>query len=402
MDLPMRNHVRFEISFDTAYDLTPTWNEFQPREASWGFRRSGGPTGACEPGRARFVVDNRNGQWDPATGLGGSPWAGAIRKWLQVRVIASDDGFATAGTSLFHGFLVDVKPMDGRFDGHALVEATDALGILAAHRLDEDLTRSAELAGVRADAILDAAGIPAGWQGTVQNGIVALVAATVSGQALAAVQECARAEGGHLWCSRDGAVNFTDRHYFYDSFTRTDFPLDDTLIRQALIPKTLGALGRVAEGASSGATGAVKKFGTPDSGFPASTRRALGTSAVWDADSASTAEWLQRHENFSGSRVDSVELDVRTATGSAVDAVVRDALVAGDLKWLDTVEVDYTPIHGDTVNQVCWVEAEEHRVTKATWECTLGLSPYATDYANTAANFIEWGDVMAAGKIPGV
>jgi hypothetical protein len=217
-----------------------------------------------------------------------------------------------------------------------------------------DQVRPAELAGVRASALLDAAGLPSTLSTLEQTGTVVLAAATISGNALQAVQECARAEGGHLWClpaSGGGGLMFTDRHYFYDTFVKNDFPLGDDVIEAVHVQQSLDEAYAVDVGSSSGVTGATFSFGAPASGFPAVTLRSLDTSAVWDADAEALAEWLQRTGNFADTRV----LEVTLSVSHGDEDSVMDGLTDGTLKWLDTVEVEFTPPHGATVTQRCWV-----------------------------------------------
>ena len=398
----VNEHVRVEVApSDTPFAFLPTWVPIpnaEWRTIEWVYDRDS-PTGQCSPAQLRVVVDNISGRWDPSTGLGGSPWAGSIERWKQIRVQVSTDNFAFTSTRRFRGYITDVVVSSDPHDATATITATCQLGVAAEYNL-EDLVRPAELAGVRASAILDAVGLPALASSLEQPGTVALEAATLSGQALSAAQECARAEGGHLWVtpSTAGLLMFTDRHYFYDTFSKSDFPLGPAELKAVRIPQSLQAFDNVSVGAASGASGVVKKFGSAASGYPSSTKRELSTSAVWDADSESLAEWLQRHGNFSGSRVLSVVCDVL-----GTNTNVLTGLVDGTLKWLDKVEVEFTPPHGATVSQRCWVESESHQVSAVdgTWRLTLGLSPFDTDYANVTGTALRFGETIGS-KVPGV
>lgn len=388
-------HVRVQIAIgNTPFAAAPTFVTFDPITVDWGFRRGGGPVGQCSPASAKITVDNSDGRWDPGTGLGGPTWAGNVKRWLQVRIMVSNNNFASS-TLRFRGFLTDVVCSTNEHEATATITCTDALGICAEFNL-EDLVRPAELPGVRIQAILTAAGIPAGFVGTVDTGIVVLDADTLSGQALQAIQECARAEGGHVWSTYAGFVTFTDRHHFVTA-ALSGFALTNAEIERMSIPQSLAAFTNYAVGASSGVTGKVMKFGTAPAESPASTRRDMDTNAVWDADASATAQWLQRHGTFAGTRVDQVICSVNHGD----DVVVLNGLVAGTLNWLDTVTVSFTPAHGAAVSQLCWVEGESHSVSVDGWTLTLDLSPVSTSYRTQAANFYTYGTTVTSSKIAG-
>jgi hypothetical protein len=178
--------------------------------------------------------------------------------------------------------------------------------------------------------------------------------------------------------------------------------LNDAHIKDVTVPGSLGAQESVHVGMSSGVSRRVMSFGSPPSGTPAVSSRSLDTAAVWDADAEAMAEWLQRHGNFSDTRVDGVMLDVWPyATAASTD--VRDGVVAGDVGWLRRADVEFTPARGVARAQMSWVEAESHAVDYAagTWQLQLGLSPFQTDYANVIGTALRFGDVIGS-KVPGV
>lgn len=393
--MPVADIVSFQVSPTTAPYATPSWvTDLEWRTIEITHARQGGPTGQCVPSRCTVTVDNADGRWDPSTGLGGATWAGNVHRWMRARILVLPSFFPT---ERFHGFVEDVQCFSDEHDAYAVVTMVDQLGLLGEHNL-ESLERPAEMTGTRAQAIFAAAGLPS-LVLLQQTGTVVVEAATLSGNALAAAQECARAEGGHLWCPGAGTRVFTDRHYFYDTATLSNFLLSADLIKAVKVAQGLGSFMNVAEGASSGASGLVQKFGSAATNHPPSTARVINTAAVWDADAKASAEWLQRHGNFSGSRVMEVTCDVLRATSTAV----RDALWFGTLKWLDTVQVQFTPVHGAAIDQICWVESESHRISARTdtWTVTLGLSPYQTDYANRSAEFVSFGETFGS-LVPGV
>lgn len=390
--------VRVEIAIgDEPYILIPTWVDITAdvRDLSWGYSRQG-PTGQASPATMSVTVENA-GKYDPSSGLGGATWATKMKRWLQIRVTISSNDFFTS-TPKFRGHIYDVTLSDDPVDNTARIEAVGVLGILAEVNL-EDEVRSEELSGVRVSAILDAAGIPGGFSSREDTGTVVLAAETLSGQCLQAAQECARSEGGLLWETQNGLIMSTDRHYFYDTFSRSSFALAASDIKYGSIPKTLRAFENVNVGAVSNSTGAVRKFGTTPANNPTTERRELNTKAIWNADSSSLARWLVRQSNFfGGSRVGAVRLDVLRES----DTTVLDGLVANTLKWLDTVVVTYTAAHGFETVQECWIESERHTVNRnGVWVLELGLSPYGTGYQVDSGDFYVYGTTVTADHVGG-
>jgi hypothetical protein len=383
--------VRVEIALSHApFVLSPTWTRFDTvtRRAAWSYSR-GGVTEQASPSQFQALVYN-DGRWDKTTGLGGSPWAGNVDRWKGIRVVGSDDGFATSEV-LWRGFVDDVRFLDDKWVGWARVDGIDMCGVLSEIEL-EDLERPAELAGVRVAAILTAAGIPAGWQESVASGTVALAAATISGSAWSLIQECARSEGGLAYVSRAGLFRFIDRYWFFDTASTSAVTIDDDVIKAVVVPGSLGAQEAVHVGSSAGSTGRMFTYGTPPTDTPAASSRSRSTSAVWDADAKAMAEYLQRNGNYSPTRVDEVTLDV-WPYGDTAGTAVRDGVVSGDISWLRRADVSFTPAHGEARSQLSWIEEESHGVEFAagTWSLVLGLSPLESDYANRAAEFYYFG-----------
>lgn len=392
------DYVRFQIALDdTPFTASPTWTDFTTvvRAASWELGRTSA-TESHRPGTATITVDNQDGRWDPSFSGAPSPYTGKLKRWLGVRVLASNDAFSTS-TVLWRGFLWDAQNGSTDHDADTVLTCTDQLGILANHNL-EDLERVSELSGVRAQAIFADADLIAGMTNIAHDGTVPMGEATLTGTAFAAVLECARTEGGAVYCGRDGRINYTDRHYFTEKAV-SNFALDDADIKYMRIPQGLGRFENVQQASSSGISGRVYKFGTTEAGFPRAVRREMNTIAYWDADARVLARWLRRNSAGAGPRVEAVTCDV-LRVGSTT---VLDGLVDETLAFLDTVTITYEPFYRDAdVTFNGWVDVERHSTSRdGRWELELEFSPRDTLWYQDSPDFLQFGETITSALEPG-
>lgn len=393
----LHEFIRLEIALaDTAYTTSPTWTDFTNivRSCSWSYSWSA-PDGQVSPSELRVTAANRDGRWDAATGLGGSPWAGNVRPWRQVRVLISTNNFSTSAV-LWRGFLADIDMSTGKFDATVELRCTDLAGVLSKITV-EDTDRPEELTGDRVDAILTAAGIPAGFLGTIDTGTVAVTAATVSGQALGLIQECARAEGGLFFCGRTGTASFRDRFYLAER-VRTGLELVQADIKQVDLPQRLAAWTRIDRAAVQWSSGEVVRAGAAVSGWPETARREMGTSAAWRADAHALAQWLYRVNALSGDQISAVTCDVLKP-----DTWVLDTIRDGQLQFLDSVEiVGVTPVHGHALSGEFWVAGETHRVDRSgEWLLDLELFPVANAWQTDSEDYYTFGASITSDKVAG-
>jgi hypothetical protein len=389
------DRLRLQIALDdTPFTFTPTWTNFTDitRGVAWEYRRDE-YTGLCQPSTMQFVASNRDGRWDAATGLGGATWAGKVAPWLGVRVLCSTSDTFSPSTSLWRGFLSDIRLLSGPFDGHINAQCVDLLGVLASCTV-EDLVRPEELPGPRVQAILTHLGIPSTFVDVIENGTVVMGAATIAGQGLALIQECARAEGGWAFCARDGRFEFRDRFHWIRT-AQTGFEVDGSIIKHAELPQTLNRWNATQFAAVQGLNG-TRRSGTLTTGFPAVARREMSVPAVWNIDADRLAERLRRASLYSGDRIESVDFDVMAHD------VILEALEGDELIWQDTIDVTATPVHGHELNGEFWVESERHTVTRdGVWNLELALSPLNTNYWGQTANFYTFGATVTSGRIAG-
>lgn len=389
--IPLDDHVQLQIALsDTAFTVSPTWTDFTSlvRSASWSYTWDA-PDGQVRPASLRVVASNRDGRWDAATGLGGATWAGNVRPFLGVRVLASNSPAFGSPVVLWRGFLTDVALSSGAQDAVVQLTCADLADVLSQIPL-EDLVRPEELTGDRVDAILSAAGIPAGFIGTTDTGTVVMEATTVSGQALGLLQECARAEGGLLWCSRAGTIQFRDRFYLGE-LSRNDFDLAATTIKNVALPQTLSRFTEIERAAVQYVGGEVVSDGTPTSGWPSVARREMGLPIVWRADAAAMARWLRRVNATSGDVISGVVCDVLRPA----DTTVLDGLLAGTLQFLDSVDVTAEPVHGHELTGEFWVTGETHTIDRnGQWLLSLALYPVANAWQSDTADYLQFGQTI--------
>lgn len=391
-------HIRLEIALnDTAYTFSPTWTDFTDvvRGCSWGYRWDA-PDGQTSPSELRVTASNRDGRWDAATGLGGATWAGKVRPFLNVRVLASNNGFSTSA-QLWRGFLTDIELVTGAQDAEVQLTCTDLLGVLSAIPI-EDLERPEELAGDRAEAILTEAGIDAAFINTLDSGTVVMTAATLNGQALGLLQECTRAEGGLFWAGRAGRLNWRDRFYFAE-LSRSGFTLAGSDIKNVSVPQRLARFSAVERAAVQWAGGEVVADGAATTGWPQVARREMGLPLSYRADAAAMARWLRRVNALSGDQISRVSCDVLRVG----DTTVLDGLIGiNQLLWLNSANVSLTPVHGHALSGEFWITGETHTVNRnGEWRLDLDLFPVANAWQTDSDAYYEFGQTVTSSLVAG-
>lgn len=389
---------KIEIAWATApWATTPTWvditdisdTERQKRGVIYADLDIGGsiiPGVPSPPGTLTFEANNQDADWDSenASSVFG---ASNLLRLKKVRVSASDDG--STFTQIWGGYIDDISPAGDSIWSTAMVTCVDILSLLA--EIDVDITRPAELTGQRVDAILDAAGVPAGERTEIENGNVMMPAGTFSADALSLLKECAKAESGWLYVGPAGKINFYDRHrplsspYDARTFSITSNPADaNSTIRMAPIRRSLGGTRRVtAVTATSAVTGNSFTYDDTPTDTPVSTPQdaPLNIQTIYDADAETNAEALYKWLEYNETRLRTVPVFV-WGLGSSLPTSELTSIEAGEYQPLTRCEVQMsTPVgFASDWNFEARVVGVRHRVTAEAWEAVLTVDPHDTTW----------------------
>lgn len=397
--------LKVEMALTTApFALTPTWTDITSQvRAGSRIERQLGHNG---PGTASIVVDNRDGRWDPSSGYVSSPYAGNIVRDRLLRVTCSNNTFSSA-TGLFAGFLTDVRLHATEFDAFAVLEVSDALRLLEEYKLD-DWTRTAELTGTRAGALLTQAGIPNGgsqadFRGTVDAGTVQMPARTYTGSALSALQDIARAEMALMYVDVDGLIQFYDRHELIHATARNtaQIQVDDDDYLPPLDLDIAGFSKTVAVSTTGDSGNAFTYTAGATTNFPETMRQELDLQVRFDADVESLAQsWQKMGETAdTDSRPSGVRMWIAAAQGDN-NATELSGFVDSDFELGNRIDVTYTPKgYASLATFQGTVKSISHEFGPASWHASVGLDPYETTWESAAANWYTVGATLSASDV---
>ena len=406
---------KIEVAFTTApWATTPTWTDVtalsDAERALRGLRgftftsgsRQSPAGGGWTPAQLTAVFGNGDADWDQANS--GSAFGVAnLKRNKKIRLRVSDDDFTGAGT-LFVGYIDDIQPVGDIHDGVAVVTASDISRLLAEYDV-ADLVRPAEFTGVRAAAILDAVGVPAGERGTVQNGSVVMPAATLASDAWSLLSDCARAEGGQVLVEPDGDISFYERGAIYSvaqfstrqhSFTADGNGATSAILQDPPLARTLGAGHNITRVTASRASGSTtyeyETTGTNEPPVTLSSDAPHGLLATNDAFVEFSPHYWHKANDFDGARVGSFDVHVYPGTnGNALTA-----LEAGDYQPLTRVLVQSQPSgFGSAWDFEAHVEQYVLEGTPDELKATVFVSPFETQLQDDAENlWYEFGTTL--------
>lgn len=405
---------KVEVAWATApWATTPTWvdvtdltdAERKLRGVIAADLRVGGsitPGVPSPPGTLRLTVNNQDADWDSENSSSVFGAANLLRL-KKVRVSASDDG--STFTQIWGGYIDDIVPTGDSIRSTASVMCFDILGVLS--EIDVDITRTAELSGVRVAAILDAAGVPAGERNEIEDGNVMMPAGTFSSDALSLLKECAKAESGWLIVGASGKINFFDRHrplsspYEARTFSVTSNAGDaNSTVRMEPLRRTLGGTNRVtAVTATSAVTGNAFTFDDTPTDTPVSAPQdaPINVQTLYDADCETNAEALYKWLEYGETRLRTVPVFV-WGLGSSLPTNELTAIEAGEYQPLVRCEVQMsTPVgFGSDWNFEARVAGVRHSVTAESWETVLTVDPHDTTWEQTeSALWVDYGSTLS-------
>lgn len=395
-ELPMTNYVQWRVALTTEpYAATPSWTDISTdiRHATWE-RMRGGPERETFPSTTTWVVDNRDGQWDPNNPASSSPYGSNVKRnrLMQMRVRKTPVG---SWVNVGVWFLDDVRIEGNSKDSVAILTGSDILRVLQDYPLSE-VSRSAELTGDRVDGILDLAGVPTAWRTTRDSGTVMMPEATLTGSALQFVQEAVRAELGQFYSGNAGLTNFLNRYRRTVDTNQTvvQRTIDDAWINHAAsVRHTIGGFHSVSSVLVSDGTRSAT-YDVTGANDVQTLDLSLSVPILHKADLQAHAEALQKMLEFSDARVDRLTLDVvpwRGATSNALNMLGDQDIVIGFRH-----QVDWRPLGWSSDYQYgAVVEGMVGDVSPSSFTLEVHYSPYSTTWVTAAADFYTVGDTVA-------
>ena len=165
-------------------------------------------TGRSIGGRFTAIVDNRSGDYNSFNT--GSPIAGNMLPGKPMRLLATSA--SQADKVIWKGFLSRIRPRPSLDkDNVAIFEGHGILTQINVHQMSLAM-RSSELTDVTVGAILDEVGLLAA------DRVLAVGKTTLTRYwadrifPVSALQQVEAAEAGFIWESKDGKINFNNRH----------------------------------------------------------------------------------------------------------------------------------------------------------------------------------------------
>lgn len=333
-----------------------------------------------DAGSLTVTLDNVSGIYDPdiTTGTWTVGGVSILRAGLQVRVIAT---WAGVPYILFAGFM-ESNTVDQGMTPVATIVATDglaALGKVLAPALSVTYGPyiSGETTATRVARLLDTAGWPAPDRSIAAGG--AQMSTDAQGRPMIdMLNECALAEGGNFWVSRDGKAVFETRSNKFTKPTMLEFsdvrpqpantleydslelqPGTLQLVNQAVINKTDPLYPANNKQYTATYTSSASSYGT-------STMQA--DIPLFSTATAKALSWFYaRKDSSPDTRVTSIGFD-----GVALGGLYPDFLTA-DL--LDQIIVNRTTVDGRTKVWYLVIEGIDHDLTADGWSVRYYTSP---------------------------
>lgn len=411
--------LRMDISFTTDAFATPSWVQVSNigtdaarrdrglRQVQWSHGR-GGPLRMWASSSLSATFNNLDGDWDSENDYVGHPFgADNLLRNRRVRLRVSDDDFVT-DRDVFHGFIDDIAPEGTGYFSTATVTASDMLRVLGEFDLD-DVERSEEWAGDRIAALITAAGIPAGFVGTIQNGTVKMPAATYGESALAAIAQCAKADGGFFWWDHSTAqLEYRER---WATGSKTEWSVQQHAFTETATTnvtrflgapslRTLGSFEKVSRVTASSASGTGLSYVYDTTGANEIKSTSTTNSHNLDISYDAMVEYVPEHVHdalaFDGERVRSIT--VRTYPGN--DEAIT-AMSEGRWDPINRVEVQHRPVgFASDFNYQAHIETVNHAATADQWTSVLEFSPFSTQLQTEMSSvFYNYGDVVTSSDL---
>lgn len=318
-------------------------------------------------GRASITFNDTDRTLDPA--YSGSPYAGQIAPMKLVRVLWQD-------VILFTGWAEDWSVFYERGDTVSRVTAacSDGFIILANQRLSEIVAaHSGDTTGQRIERILDRPEVNFPASRAIDTGNTILGDTTLGGNALAFIQECAKAEAGYLFVAVDGTLTFRNRLAtlnvpsdvsFTDDADTGNVPYRDITQRSAVDL----LFSRVT--ATSDTTGNESVATDTDSSDSFFIRTlALGNlPTLDDAQTQSIVDYYLERFKTPELRFDTATINMLALSDEQIRAVLN-------LELTDVVTVERSPLGvGSTIERMSLVEGIAHRISHGSWTVQVSFS----------------------------
>lgn len=351
-----------------------------------------------QAGTAQVVLNNRDGRFSPANMSGPYVTAGVtqIRPLRPIRITAT---YAGTTYPVYRGYVLSwleswTGGAVGKGDSITSLACADEFARLAAvDGMAVTPVGAGELAGIRVQRLLDAAGHTGDRD--IDTGSHTMQATDLSADTLRELEDVTVAEGGALYVSGSGDVTFDSRTALIDNTrsvsSQATFADDGTGLPYA-DAQTAYNSDLVVNWAAYTATG-----GTTQSVFDATSRALYGDRrdtqdgliCETDAQALALAQWKVQTSKDPEYRFTSITLKPRksptTLWPQALGRLVRDQ-----------VTVKRTPPGGFTITQACHIAGISHDITPDDWTTTFDLwsaSAYVT-YAASRWDVGQWDSAL--------
>lgn len=368
-----RPTLKVSVAFATnPLATTPAWTDIsayvcadQPISIRRGRQQE---LGRFEAGMLTLALNNLDRRFDPTNTS--SPYAPNVVPNRKIKVEAI---WNSTTYPLFTGY-IDEWPPEWPLTGDARVtiRATDAFKLFARKKIT--LWRQQEHTHWRVWALLNAIGWPDGDRRMLYTGTTLIQELQLTRTPiLQHLQDIAMSDNGDCYMDADGYVVYRNRHWRLTNATSTvsqatfgdivgELPYtnliptyDESLLYNDIVLNRLnGSTPATASDASS-----------QDSYFPLTLERS-GYLLASDAELADAASWLLYQYRQPKMRFQSLTMD-----GQANDAIWNEAI---NRTIGDRITARKRPPGGGLLEQDCFIDAVEHRITATAWSTTWQLS----------------------------
>jgi hypothetical protein len=317
-------------------------------------------------GKATVVFNDNDRTFDPS--YTGSPYAGQITPMRRIQIRWQD-------AYLFSGWVDDwsVVYEPGDKLSRVTAECVDAFGILANQQLATiGVAFSGDLPGPRISRVLDRAEVAFPASRSIDAGNSTLGATTFGTNALAYLQQCARAEAGYLFVAADGTLTFRSRLatlnvpagvVFSDDRT-AGVPYRTVTQRSAsdlLYTRVTGQSETTSNELTSTNTAAAAEY----------LIRTLALGSLFTIDDVQTQNIVDYYlERFS-----TVEVRFQSATVNLAACSTGEVGTVVDLDLSDVVTVQRSPLGvGAMIDRLSVLDGIAHRIGHGSWTVDLAFA----------------------------
>ncbi len=366
--------LEIDIGFDASdpFDTTFNWTDVATYGRGLGISRGrSNSTEKMKAGTGAIVFANLDRRFDPL--YTSSPYNPNVLPLKPVRIRAV---YSSTTYDLFRGYVQGWSNAwgAGGHDAYATCKLVDAFAIFARTRLTT--TESQELSGTRLGNLLDDMGWPSGgtWRNIATGDLQMQGVLMDCHSALLELHRVADSDAGVVFMSNDGRVTFQEYDHRSGLSVSATFGDGDASTAKKYVHVVMAYDDRHmhnrVEVTRFGGAAAVASEDTPSINTYGTRVRSYNDMLVVDDSDAGTlaSRWLAKLKD-PGPRFQELRLEPRSSPSN----LWADAL---GLELSQKINVRRNPPGGGEINQDCYIEGIEHRVSAATkrWSTTFRTS----------------------------